>query len=321
MTNNHRSLIKAKNEGIEKVVASLFSTKTPKEFIKSRPGPGGTSLTYVEVGYVVSTLNNAFGPFWEWKITDKSIGNKQVWVEGQLTVKNQNDGFEITKTGFGGSLIKISKATNEPVNIANDLKAASSDALKKAASLFGIASDIFYKEMDVLEEVSDIVEIDEEEQLNRYLHDQLVKKYFATSKQKGFSPEEAKLKIKEVFKVEHMADLSNNQLESAIKAIELKYMDVTGEEKPQVVKATVASQATEVNQIESVQTELNASYNIDDEEMKKREAVFSRAAEDCGNPECKKGVNGTRGLANTDPVSGYRLFCSPECKSEYWNDK
>lgn len=218
MTEESKALAKSKKDGIEAVVNKLFATKTPKQFIKSRPGPGGRSLTYVEVGYVVSVLNNAFGPYWEWKITDKQIGTKQIWVEGQLTIKAPN--IEITKTGFGGSAIKISTTTKEPINIANDLKAASSDALKKAASLFGIASDVFYKEMDILEESPD--EVDEVSDGDEFVRQQLMGKYFAVSAVKGYSGEEAKDMIKKGYNVEHMEDLSVRQLELGIKAMEQK---------------------------------------------------------------------------------------------------
>ena len=219
VSEGNKNLIKAKKEGIEAIVNSLFATKTPKQFIKSRPGPGGTTLHYVEVGYVVSVLNNAFGPFWEWRITDKQVGDDQIWVQGELTVKDK-DSFSITKTGFGGSAIKKSRESGKPVSIANDLKAASSDALKKAASLFGIASDLFYKEMDILEEAPGIV--NEVEDGNNFVKQQLISKYFAVSLQKGFEAEEAKTKIKEAFGVEHMAELSKEQLGLGIKAMDVK---------------------------------------------------------------------------------------------------
>jgi recombination DNA repair RAD52 pathway protein len=218
MSEENKSLIKAKKSGdMVAIVNTLFATKTPKQFIKNRPGPGGRSLSYVEVGYVVSVLNNAFGPFWEWRITDKHIGEKQIWVQGELTVKDQN-GFSITKAGFGGALVKLSTATREPISIANDLKAASSDALKKAASLFGIASDLFYREMDLLEESPE--EIDEVSDGYSFVRDQVTKKFFATAAAKGFTAVEAKEVIKKKYKVAHMEELTVAQLEETIANLE-----------------------------------------------------------------------------------------------------
>ncbi|MBI4009139.1 hypothetical protein HY357_02810 [Candidatus Roizmanbacteria bacterium] len=226
MSEGNNKLIKAKKEGLESIVNTLFATKTPKGFIKTRPGPGGLVIKYVEVGYVVSILNNAFGPFWEWKIADKEIREDQVWVQGELTIKSL-EGLTITKTGFGGASIKKSRETGKPISIANDIKASSSDALKKAASLFGVASDIFYKEMDILEGSPD--EVDEEADGNSFIKQQLMSKYFAIASEKGYSAEEAKDLIKTGYGVEHMEDLNKIQLELGVKAMEKRPEKITVE--------------------------------------------------------------------------------------------
>lgn len=36
---------------------SFITQKTPPQYIKTRPGPGGMPLSYVEVGYVINMLN------------------------------------------------------------------------------------------------------------------------------------------------------------------------------------------------------------------------------------------------------------------------
>lgn len=123
----------------------FLTQKTPREFIRDRPGPGGMKLSYVEVGYVISVLNQAFGWDWDFRILDQQIGKKQVWVRGELTVRS--DGREITKGQFGGADIKFNR-TGVPVSIADDLKTAASDCLKKCASLLGIASDIYWRDLD-----------------------------------------------------------------------------------------------------------------------------------------------------------------------------
>ena len=124
---------------------TFITQKTPKEFIKSRPGPGGMKLDYVEVGYVINILNQAFGWDWDFRVLDQQVGNKQVWVRGELSVRLR--GREIIKGQFGGSDIKRNK-NGAPVSIADDLKAATSDCLKKCASMLGIASDVYWKELD-----------------------------------------------------------------------------------------------------------------------------------------------------------------------------
>ncbi len=128
----------------------FITQKTPPQYIKKRPGPGGAQLSYVEVGYVINTLNQVFGWDWDFRILDQQIGNKQVWVRGELTVRLR--GHTITKGQYGGSEIKFNRTSGEPVGIADDLKAAASDCLKKCASLLGIAGDVYWGDLDNWEE-------------------------------------------------------------------------------------------------------------------------------------------------------------------------
>ncbi len=125
---------------------AFINQKTPRQFIKSRPGPGGIALSYVEVGYVINILNQVFGWDWDFKILDQQIGKKQVWVRGELTVRLR--GHTITKGQYGGADIKLNRGSGEPVSIADDLKAAASDCLKKCASMLGIAGDVYWKDLD-----------------------------------------------------------------------------------------------------------------------------------------------------------------------------
>lgn len=126
---------------------AFISQKTPKQFIKTRPGPGGIQLAYVEVGYVINMLNQVFGWDWDFKVLDQQIGNKQVWVRGELAVRAK--GHTITKGQFGGADIKMNRTSGQPVSIADDLKAAASDCLKKCASMLGIAGDVYWKELEL----------------------------------------------------------------------------------------------------------------------------------------------------------------------------
>ena len=65
-------------------------------------------------------------------------------------------GKEIIKMQFGRADIKFKKDTKEPMDLGNDLKAATTDALKKCASELGIAGDIYgtneFKEIQVISE-------------------------------------------------------------------------------------------------------------------------------------------------------------------------
>lgn len=147
---NSKTLIKTEQGALPQYLnqaqLSFITQKTPPQFIKQRPGPGGIFLSYVEVGYVINILNQVFGWDWDFRILDQQIGKKQVWVRGELTVRLR--GHTIVKGQYGGADIKFNRTTGEAVSVADDLKAAASDCLKKCASLLGIAGDVFWKDLD-----------------------------------------------------------------------------------------------------------------------------------------------------------------------------
>ncbi|MDQ6694304.1 MAG: RAD52 family DNA repair protein, partial [Chloroflexota bacterium] len=119
--------------------------RTPKHEIKVRQGRGGLKFSYVEHGYVTERLNLVFGFNWDFEVVDKQILEDEVVVEARLTVRTPA-GQTIVKTQFGGADIKRhSSGTRggKPLSIADDLKAAASDALKKCASLLGIGLDLY----------------------------------------------------------------------------------------------------------------------------------------------------------------------------------
>ena len=142
--------------------------KTPKEHIYERPAKGGGKWKYVTGTRIKKVLNLMFG--WDWDfIVDKFDVNmeaKQVIILGRLAVRTKE--HEIVKMQFGRADIKFKTETrkddkgnvieelnsygkmkpkrfpsNQPLDLGNDLKAATTDALKKCASELGIASDIY----------------------------------------------------------------------------------------------------------------------------------------------------------------------------------
>ena len=123
--------------------------QTPPGEIKQRPGRGGKPVNYVEIGYVVETLNRAFGFDWDFEVVQHSFlaEANEVCVLGRLTVRA--NGYAIVKQQFGGSGVKFLKGSKTPVSLADDFKAAASDALKKCASLIGIAHDVYRGEVSV----------------------------------------------------------------------------------------------------------------------------------------------------------------------------
>lgn len=119
--------------------------RTPRGEIKMRQGRGGMQFAYVEHGYVTERLNLVFGFNWDFEVVDKQILEDEVVVEARLTVRTPG-GQTIVKTQFGGADIKRHASgprSGRPLSIADDFKAAGSDALKKCASLLGIGLDLY----------------------------------------------------------------------------------------------------------------------------------------------------------------------------------
>ena len=119
---------------------NLLASKTPQKYIKKRKGRGKKEFDYVEINYVIAKLNAIFGFNWSVEILDKEIGKDKIFVQVRLKVQFEN-GREIYKDAFGGSDVK--KSNEKVIDIADDLKSAESDGIKKAASMLGVAWDVY----------------------------------------------------------------------------------------------------------------------------------------------------------------------------------
>ena len=122
----------------------LILKKTPAKYIRNRPAKGGGTWDYVSGGYVKKVLNLMFGFDWDFEILEQLIMSGEAIVKGKLTIRT--NGQTITKMQFGNKDIVCKKGTDIPLSIGNDLKAASTDCLKKCAAEIGIAADIYNKE-------------------------------------------------------------------------------------------------------------------------------------------------------------------------------
>ena len=117
---------------------------TPREHIYTRPAKGGGTWDYVTGVYVKKVLNYVFAWNWDFEVKEKGIEGGLIWVLGRLTVRTQS-GATIVKEQFGRADLKSKKDGTGYVDYGNDLKAATTDALKKCASELGIASDVYGK--------------------------------------------------------------------------------------------------------------------------------------------------------------------------------
>lgn len=130
------------------VVALLQLQNTPEQYIKYRKGKGGKRVAYVDGQYMIMGLNYAFKFLWSFDVVDTrreqvTTTNKKgetrtddmITVDGMLTV--WIDDKEIRKTQSGSQIVR------EGMEVGDATKGANTDAMKKCASAFGIAMDVY----------------------------------------------------------------------------------------------------------------------------------------------------------------------------------
>ncbi len=157
-------------KGVKEAITSLLKGRTPVKYVKQRPARGGGQVNYVETYYVVDQLNKLFGFKWNFELLDEKVDDKEVMVKGRLTCFT-GDGFPIIKEQFG----QVDRLPSVPLG--DQKKAAASDCLKKCASLFGIALDVYWgKEIEYFtpeaeEEGIDFTSSDAARAFNRFVQD------------------------------------------------------------------------------------------------------------------------------------------------------
>jgi hypothetical protein len=122
----------------------LLNQPFSREEVREREGHRGQRLAYIDVAAVIRRLNEAFEHMWSFEVIEHHVRDGEVIVLGKLTAGG------IVKSAFGGTSVTVDRV-GDVVSIADDLKAASSDALKKAASMLGIALDLYGGQREVRE--------------------------------------------------------------------------------------------------------------------------------------------------------------------------
>jgi hypothetical protein len=108
---------------------------------------GGVELEYITGEQATTRLNETLGFLnWSFKIVEHGIHAEadECWALGELTVTI--DGRTVTRQQFGSQKVKRSRSSGTPLDIGFDLKGAATDALKKCASLIGVALYLWKKE-------------------------------------------------------------------------------------------------------------------------------------------------------------------------------
>ena len=157
---------------------NVSNIKTPKPFIKKKMG-----MEYVEYSYMREIADKEF-PGWSWKVVNTEVlGSEAYVVHGRLKFYDEGIWRECDVTG--SHRIQKQRGTNDFVDIGNDVKAANTDAIKKAFNMYmNIADDVYRNQVHDLElsdlEKSDILvlasEISEEklEQIKELIEDDTI---------------------------------------------------------------------------------------------------------------------------------------------------
>ncbi len=99
--------------------------------VKTRKGPGGKQLSYIDTPLVIERLNLAFAGDWSFRIVSHEVTDDEVLVLGELEAGG------VVKQQFG------SKARENNVGLGDTMKAAGSDCLKKCATLLGVGLELY----------------------------------------------------------------------------------------------------------------------------------------------------------------------------------
>jgi hypothetical protein len=128
---------KKENTIMNEQVMKVLTTPFPKDLIKSRRGAGGQQFAYVEIAEVIQRLNDAFAHEWNFEIVSRDIVEDQVVVHGRLSA------LGCVKEEIGGAMVTRRTDDGTAMSIADDVKVAASDCVKRCARLFGLGLDLW----------------------------------------------------------------------------------------------------------------------------------------------------------------------------------
>ena len=144
---------------IEQGFKDLLAAEIPQQLIKEKPGKG--NLTYISGCVVIDMLNKLTNYAWDWHIDEHWVEKSEpkfnpkydnepqpqgpvVHVIGTLTLHLRDENgeeFVIKKSACGAKTVVGGQNEQK-----DNFKAASTDALKKAASLVGIGAQLYRDE-------------------------------------------------------------------------------------------------------------------------------------------------------------------------------
>jgi hypothetical protein len=108
---------------------------------------GGVELEYITGEQAVSRLNEVLGVGgWSSRVLEHGFNEEadEIWVLAELHAVV--DGMPLVRQQFGSQKVKRSRSSGAPLDIGFDFKGATTDALKKCASLIGVGLYLSRKE-------------------------------------------------------------------------------------------------------------------------------------------------------------------------------
>ena len=109
----------------------MLTAPFPPEALEQRAGGNGRSFTYIKTHAVINRLNRACHYQWDWRIIEQHMEADLLVCRGELTIPGLG-----TKAAVGVQEIR-------PGGGADLYKGASSDAMKKAATMFGVGIELY----------------------------------------------------------------------------------------------------------------------------------------------------------------------------------
>ena len=179
---SNKRALKQRSQYLGQDLVDMLTAPTPTEpdefgkWIEERPARGGAMVKYVPGFRFIQRLNDCFGFLWSHTVKDSfekdghivSLDRVTVQIPGRTVVKEYRDdrgepvretirfdGLTIEKEQFGSSEIKrysndvkdkkgtVKYHKGDIIDLGDDYKGASTDAMKKCATGFGMFLDVY----------------------------------------------------------------------------------------------------------------------------------------------------------------------------------
>jgi hypothetical protein len=172
---------------------AALSEPFPDVAIKRRKGTFGKILDYAETPTVIQRLNDVLEGEWSFTIVNHSIEAEEVIVQGELKISGE------AHQQFGGSQITRKTDTGEIISLADDLKSAASDALKKCASSFGVGLYLYADSSAGKSNGNQRKSEPNKQNGNGHLSQEMIAKLISQAKEAGFSQSDLIKSAKQMF--------------------------------------------------------------------------------------------------------------------------